>query len=88
MFGFSLSFLLGSILRFYTILIFIYVIMSWFPIKGFIEDVYRVLASICEPYLGLFRRFMPAMGGVDLSPMVAILVLWVVQTYVIRLIPF
>jgi uncharacterized protein YggT (Ycf19 family) len=38
-----------------------------------------VLASLCEPYLGLFRRFVPPImigaGGLDLSPVLAILVL-------------
>ena len=38
-------------------------------------DVYRVLGSLVEPYLGLFRRFIPPMGGMDFSPLVAILVL-------------
>ena len=49
-----------------SILIFAYVLMSWFPIReGVLLDVYRVLASICEPYIGLFRRIAAgrAVGG-------------------------
>jgi YggT family protein len=62
--------------RFYGILIIIYVLMSWIPMNGeTIKDLYRVLGSVVEPYLGLFRRFIPPMGGMDFSPIVAIIVL-------------
>jgi uncharacterized protein YggT (Ycf19 family) len=37
--------------------------------------VQGVLATIVEPYLGVFRRFIPAFGGMDFSPLAAILVL-------------
>ena len=75
-------------LQFYSWLIIIYVLMSWFPVSGVLEDFQRVLASLVEPYLGLFRRIVPAMGGMDFSPFVAILVIWAIQNYVVRLIPF
>ena len=64
-----------GVARFYSILIFAYVLMSWFPTRGFIYDVQRVLASIVEPYLSLFRRFIPPIGNVDLSPIIAYFVL-------------
>ncbi len=72
----------NSILRlvdFYGILIFAYVILSWFRPSGVIFDIYRTLAMVCEPYIGLFRRILPVAqvggGGLDFSPFVAILVL-------------
>ena len=62
--------------QFYIILIIVYVLMSWLPMNGAaIQDVYRVVGSLVEPYLGLFRRFIPPMGGMDFSPIVAILLL-------------
>lgn len=66
-----------ALINFYSILIVIYVLMSWIPqgAARIIEDIRGVLASICEPYLGLFRRFIPPLGIVDISPIVAILVL-------------
>jgi len=68
-----------SVGQFYIVLIIVYVLMSWLPMNGgIIYDVYRVLASVCEPYLGLFRRFIPPMGGMDLSPIVGIIVLQLV----------
>ena len=67
-----------QILEFYGMAIFIYVLLSWFPISGPVESIYHMLATVCEPYVGLFRRLMPNMGGLDFSPMVAILVLQLV----------
>lgn len=61
----------------YTTIIFVYVLMSWIPHdRGIIGDIYRVLGMLCDPYLDLFRRFIPPIGGmVDISPIFALLVL-------------
>jgi uncharacterized protein YggT (Ycf19 family) len=71
--------------QFYMWLIVAYVLMSWFPVSGAFADLYRVLASVCEPYLALFRRFIPPIGALDISPMVAILVLQIVIGFLPRL---
>lgn len=71
----------SGLLNFYGILIIIYIIFSWIPMnpQGFLADAYRVLASVCEPYVGIFRRIVPIVGaggmGMDFSPLVALLVL-------------
>lgn len=66
-----------ALINFYSILIVVYVLMSWIPqgASRIVEDIRSVLASICEPYLGIFRRVIPPLGMVDFSPIVAILVL-------------
>jgi len=61
--------------RFYSILIIVYVLMSWFPISGIFEDIYRVLGSVVEPYIGIFRRIIPPLGMIDITPIIALLVL-------------
>lgn len=73
------------ILNFYGILIFAYVIMSWFVRPGsggLLGDIYGVLRQLCEPYVGLFRRILPPVmigsAGLDFSPLVALVVLQVV----------
>jgi uncharacterized protein YggT (Ycf19 family) len=58
---------------FYAVLIIVYTLMSWFPISGTTYEIYAVLASLCEPFVSVFRRFIPAVGGIDFSPWVAIL---------------
>jgi YggT family protein len=61
----------------YCLLIFVYVMMSWFPIgQGVLADIYRVLGRICDPYLNIFKRFIPPIGGmIDISPIIAFFVL-------------
>lgn len=73
----SFKYLLSSLVDVYTMIIFVYVLMSWIPTKrGILADIDNVLAKICDPYLNLFRKFIPPLGGmVDVSPIVALLVL-------------
>jgi YggT family protein len=84
--------LIARLLDLYGYLIIAYVIMSWFVMtnrSGLVADIYRVLASVCEPYVGLFRRLLPpiAVGGagLDLSPLIALVVLQIVASIVSRL---
>lgn len=77
--------ILSRIITLYVFLIIAYVLMSWIPVKGVLYDVYRVLGSIVEPYLGLFRRIIPPIGMVDISPIVAIIVLQLVGRAVVNL---
>jgi YggT family protein len=66
--------LIQQLVGFYMIALIIYIFMSWFP--GARESsIGRIFATICEPYLEMFRRFIPPLGMIDISPIVAILVL-------------
>lgn len=72
-----LEYLIVSLADVYTMILFVYVLMSWIPQKsGIIADIDTVLGKVCDPFLDLFRRFIPAIGGmVDISPILALLVL-------------
>jgi uncharacterized protein YggT (Ycf19 family) len=72
----------------YILLILIYVLLSWFrlPYNLWLNRIQRFLYDVCEPYIGLFRRVLPPLGFIDLSPLVAIIVLIVVQRVVVPLI--
>lgn len=72
-----ISLLLVNLADAYSLVIFVYVMMSWIPMGGgIITDIYHALGKICDPFLDLFRRFIPPIGGmVDVSPIVALLVL-------------
>lgn len=62
----------------YTTVIFVYVLMSWLPdtTNGVIGQIYRALGVICDPYLNLFKRLIPPIGGiVDITPIIALIVL-------------
>ncbi|MCR2803685.1 YggT family protein [Paenibacillus soyae] len=62
-------------LEIYSYLIIGYVLLSWFP-NARESFIGQLLGKIVEPYIGIFRRFIPPIGGVlDLSPIVALLAL-------------
>ena len=64
----------------YTLVLFAYIITSWLrlPYSPWLNRIQRFLYDVSEPYLRLFRRILPSMGGLDLSPWVATIVLWVI----------
>ncbi len=65
----------------YTLLIFAYIITSWIrlPYSPWLNRIQRFLYDVCEPYLRLFRRVLPPLGPLDLSPVVAIVTLFLVE---------
>ena len=58
----------------YTLLILAYVISSWvsMPYSPWLNRIQRFLYDVCEPYLRLFRRILPPLGPLDLSPVVGV----------------
>jgi YggT family protein len=59
----------------YTLLIFAYIIMTWvrLPYSPWLSRIQRFLYDVCDPYLRLFRRVLPPFGPLDLSPIIAII---------------
>lgn len=51
-----------------------YILMSWVPAAQN-SAIGRMLEKVCEPYLGIFRKFIPPLGMIDISPIVAIFML-------------
>lgn len=77
----------------YIILIFIRVLLSWIPRMPYnpaLKAVVDFVHQTTDPYLNLFRRFLPPIGGggmqFDLSPIIAIILLFIVQGIVVGLI--
>ena len=68
-------------------MIFAYIITSWLrlPYSPWLNRIQRFLYDVSEPYLRLFRRLLPSMGAIDLSPWVATIVLWVLAEALIRI---
>jgi YggT family protein len=70
----------------YIVLLFIYILLNIAftfglrpPYSRVSDAILGFLRDVCEPYLRVFRRFVPAIGQIDLSPMLAIIVLYVVR---------
>jgi YggT family protein len=71
----------------YILMIFAYILTSWIrlPYSPWLNRVQRFLYDVSEPYLRLFRRVIPPFGPLDISPVVAVLVLVIVQTLLVDL---
>jgi YggT family protein len=74
----------------YILLIFVYILLNMMfslglrpPYSRFTDAVMNFLRDVCEPYLRIFRRFIPPIGMFDLTPMIAIILLYVVQALVV-----
>jgi YggT family protein len=68
----ALRSLVLHVLLLYTVLIFIYALLS-FVAPGVRSPATALLASLCEPILMPLRRVLPVVGGLDFSPLVAII---------------
>jgi len=73
----------------YLLLIIAYIITSWIPLpyNVWLNRVQRFLYDVVDPYLRLFRRFLPQLRlgglGLDLSPVVAILALYAARMVIL-----
>jgi uncharacterized protein YggT (Ycf19 family) len=61
----------------YILVILAYIITSWIrlPYSPWLNRIQRFLYDVCDPYLRIFRRIVPPLGPLDLSPMLAVIVL-------------
>ncbi len=75
----------------YILLIFVYILLNLLfsfgvrpPYARWSDAVVNFLRDVCEPYLRIFRRLIPPIGMFDLTPMIAIIVLYFVRTIVVN----
>jgi uncharacterized protein YggT (Ycf19 family) len=68
----------------YSFVILLYIISSWvrLPYSPWLNRIQRFLYDVSEPYLRIFRRLLPSMGPLDLSPMVGLIMLIVIDRVV------
>ncbi len=83
----------GALFLVYIILIFLNILISWIPRMPYYRWLRATLDFITEttnPYLNLFRRVIPPIGGggfgLDLSPIIGIIVLYILRAVVVGLI--
>jgi len=67
-------YLLSKAVTIYTYALIVYILMSWVPsIQQ--SSIGKFLGRICDPYLDIFRKIIPPLGMIDISPIVAIFTL-------------
>jgi len=82
---------LSTVIYVYTLLIVCYIVVQLLFAAGLrpsysrtIDAVLTFLRDVCEPFLRIFRRMLPSFGGIDFSPIVAILVLGLINAIVVQ----
>ncbi len=77
----------------YILLIFVYILLNMMfsfgvrmPYSRVTDAILNFLRDVCEPYLKIFRRFIPPLGMIDFSPMIAIFVLYFLRTIIVNVI--
>ena len=81
--GPAIGYLLHGLLSFYSLLIFIRIILSWGRVS-YSNRLVRLLTNVTEPLLGPLRRVVPRVGMFDISPIVAFIIVWLCQAVVAR----
>jgi YggT family protein len=77
----TMGYLLYGLLGLYSLLIFVRIIFSWGTV-GYSNRLMRFLINVTEPLLGPLRRYVPPVGAFDISPIVAFIVIWLLQAAV------
>jgi YggT family protein len=82
---------LSTVIYVYTLIIIVYIVMNLLfaagirpPYSRNTDRVLGFLRDVCEPFLRIFRRLVPAMGGFDFSPVLAIISLYIVNVVVVQ----
>jgi len=79
----SVETFINVFLGLYGLVILLYILTSWLrlPYSPTLNRIQRFLYDVCEPYLRLFRRLLPATGAIDLSPILAFVALGVIDRF-------
>jgi YggT family protein len=82
---------LSTLIYIYTLLIILYIVTQLLfslgvrpPYSRATDAVLGFLRDICEPFLRIFRRFIPSLGGLDFSPILAIITLQIINSVVVN----
>jgi YggT family protein len=80
------SIILGF-LQVLQMVVLLWCLLSWFPNIRWYEQPWRTLDNIVKPIIAPFRKIIPPLGGIDLSPMVAMLVIQFVGAALAQVLP-
>jgi uncharacterized protein YggT (Ycf19 family) len=82
---------LSTLIYVYTLLIIVFIVIQLLfavglrpPYSRTINTVLGFLRDVCEPFLRIFRRVIPSLGGIDFSPILAILTLQIINSILVQ----
>lgn len=76
--------IVNNIFYFYFLLIILRIFLTWIPSIDWQQQPMKSIREVTDMYLNIFRRFIPPVGGLDFSPIIAIIVLQIIQVLVVN----
>ena len=79
----SLAKTVNLLFYFYYLLLIIRIFLTWIPNIDWYSQPYKFVSNIVDPYLNIFRGIIPPIGMLDISPIIAFIVLNILQGFVV-----
>ena len=88
---FQILLLIYRLLEIYSFIVIIGAVLSWLIAFGVINiqndiarSIVRLIARVTEPAYNVIRKVVPPMGGLDLSPLILLIGIWIIQSAVLQ----
>ena len=81
----SIAYLVNNLFNFYFWFVLVRIFLTWIPSINWYNQPFKTVAIVADVVLNPFRRIIPPMGGLDFSPVIALLFLQIVQFCVVRM---
>jgi YggT family protein len=78
----SIGGIISNIIQLISLLVLVWCLLSWFPNIRWYDQPWKTLDRIVQPIMAPFRKILPPINGIDLSPMIAMMVLQFVSKMV------
>ena len=82
----SIPYILNVLFSFYSLIMILRIFLTWIPNIDWESQPFKLLSSLVDPYLNLFRSFVPPMGGLDFSPIIAFFALSIIYKVLIYIV--
>lgn len=76
--------MVGSLLQLFNFLLIIWCLLSWFPNINWYDQPFKTLDMIVKPVIAPFRKLIPPIGNIDISPIVAIMCLQFLYSVLVK----
>lgn len=77
---------INNIFYFFYLLIILRIFLTWIPNIDWYQQPLKSIREVTDMYLDIFRKFIPPIGGLDFSPIIALIALQIIQVLVVNIV--
>ena len=78
--------IIDKLFYFYFLILILRIFLTWIPSIDWYKQPVKFICDISDPYLDIFKSFIPPFGGLDFSPIIALLALQIIQILVTNIV--